>query len=214
MKANLAFLCIVTGLLCITSCDNESLYKERDVKLLAWLEEEQTTLTGTYQMGDSVAFFSELNGVAWFVIDEIKSDVSRLCEKGWIQPPKETYIDKAMCSCQLGSDSVKIVISAIGQFDYLLDDEGQIISDRYGNYLYKEEPTINRQIKIYRWPIPDIKTALQTPPPSYVKDNEVLYLTSSEKDGITLQEWALVRRGQGIIKIADAYGHTWNITDK
>ncbi len=211
MKANLALLCIVTWLFCLTSCNNEPLYKERDTKLLAWLNEEQTILTSTYQIGDTILFFSELNDVTWFVIDEIKNDVSRLCEKGWIQPPGETYIDKAMCSCQLRSDSVIIAISAIGQFEYLLDSEGQIISDRYGNYQYKEEPTINRQIKVYRWPIPDIKTALQTPPPSYVKDNEVLYLTSSEKESVTLQEWALVRKGQGIIKMADAYGHTWSI---
>lgn len=204
---NLIILSTLMGV-CLTACNNEPPYAERDARLLAWLEEEKTDLWGDYAEGDSIAFTTETGDTAWMVVTKKKANAVRMEEKGWITPPKETYIDIATCSLQLDGADETVILYAEGRFECQSDADGNSIPDGHGDYLYKDSPTIHRYAEVYRYPTPDITEATTTVPPTAQSD-ESLYIKQSEKDGTTLVEWALVRKGQGILRMADAYGHTW-----
>ncbi len=204
---------VVCLLLCMAACREDTSYAERNAKLLAWLDDEKEILCALYTKGDTLTFLTDKGDTTWFSIAAITSNAEPMSEKGtWYRPEgRKTEIIQATCTLSLSpitKEEPSVDIYAHAWIDLQRDEADNPIMDGK-DYLYEDTVTIKRYTKTCYWPRRDTSTIIETTPPYPLQDNEYLYLTPIEERSITLREWALIRKGEGVIKMADAYGHTW-----
>lgn len=206
---------IVCLLLGMAACKEDTSYEERNAKLLAWLADEKQLLFDPYTVGDTLTFLTATGDTARFTVLSLYSSAEKMNEKGtWYRPNgRETEIVMATCTLRIKpliKEPPSIRIYAHAWIDYQRDEDGNPIKDG-SKYLYQDKPTIQRFTNTSYWPRRDTSTIVETAPPTPIQDNEYLYLTPQEERGVILHEWALVREGEGVVKIADAYGQTWEV---
>lgn len=199
------WLCGVLLLLC-SGC--EPSYEEYEALIRSWAETEKKFLTDNYSVGDSLFFTRETGDVDTFIVREAYTEIPYDGGKATLSNPSgESPATCAYAGLSLTNMDRVINLAAVASCREERNEKGEILY-KHGHVVYTNELDISLSVSItIRGERSNTTPIVLTPPPAIEQDEQLFTGGDIEQP----QEWALVRRGQGIIKMADAYGHTWNI---
>lgn len=205
MKKKLLWLCGVLLLLC-SGC--EPSYEKYEALIRSWAETEKKFLTDNYAVGDSLFFTREAGNIDTFIVRETYIDIPHDGGKATLSNPiGEIPATCAYVGLSFANKNREINLVAVASCREERNEKGEI-AYRHGHVVYANELDIRLSISITtRGELSNSTPIILTPPPT-VEQNEQLF---TREDIEQPQEWALVRKGYGIVKMADEYGHTWSI---
>ncbi len=205
MKKKMLWLCGVLLLLC-SGC--EPSYEEYEALIRSWAETEKKFLTNNYSVGDSLFFTRETGEVDTFIVREAYIEILHDGAKATLfNPSGERPATCAYAGLSLTNMDRVINLAAVASCREERNEKGEILY-RHGYVVYTNELDISLSVSItIRGELSNTTPIVLTPPPPIEQDEQLFTRGDIEQP----QEWALVCKGKGIEKMADEYGHTWNI---